>query len=75
MIITYYCLILYIRFPTDSNVRGIDRQFMWGPALLISPILEKVSGNALHDTTVASFRNYDGAIISCRSHLHHRKKP
>ncbi|KAK7100862.1 hypothetical protein V1264_023730 [Littorina saxatilis] len=31
---------LHHEFPMDFKARGIDRQFMWGPALLISPILE-----------------------------------
>ncbi|XP_030832941.1 maltase-glucoamylase, intestinal, partial [Strongylocentrotus purpuratus] len=28
-------------FTHDSQTWGIDRQFMWGPALLISPVLEE----------------------------------
>ncbi|XP_064607330.1 maltase-glucoamylase-like [Liolophura sinensis] len=32
---------LHHEFPRDKMALGIDRQFMWGPALLISPILEK----------------------------------
>ncbi|OWF38082.1 sucrase-isomaltase, intestinal-like [Mizuhopecten yessoensis] len=32
---------LHHEFPTDSATYGIDRQFLWGPALLISPILEE----------------------------------
>jgi alpha-glucosidase (family GH31 glycosyl hydrolase) len=29
------------RFPKDPRAREIDRQFMWGSYLLISPVLEK----------------------------------
>ncbi|XP_076463033.1 putative maltase-glucoamylase 2 [Babylonia areolata] len=32
---------LHHEFPMDKKTLGIDRQFLWGPALLISPILEK----------------------------------
>lgn len=28
-------------FPTDSTAREIDRQFLWGSSLLISPVLEE----------------------------------
>lgn len=28
------------RFPTDPRTADIDRQFMWGSSLLISPVLE-----------------------------------
>ena len=30
------------RFPKDKNTYGIDKQFMWGHALLISPVLLQV---------------------------------
>ncbi|XP_050403277.1 maltase-glucoamylase [Patella vulgata] len=30
---------LHHEFATDSSTYGIDKQFLWGPALLISPIL------------------------------------
>ena len=30
------------RFPKESVTWEIDRQFLWGPNLLISPVLEKV---------------------------------
>ena len=29
------------RFPTDPRTLDIDRQFMWGSALLISPVLDE----------------------------------
>lgn len=32
---------LHHEFPTDQTTYGIDKQFLWGPALLISPILEE----------------------------------
>ena len=41
--ITNNChLEFYPRFTSDSATWNIDRQFLWGPALLISPALEKV---------------------------------
>ncbi|XP_062388120.1 lysosomal alpha-glucosidase [Sardina pilchardus] len=32
---------LFFEFPTDINSRTIDRQFLWGSSLLISPVLEQ----------------------------------
>lgn len=29
------------RFPTDSNTFDISFQFLWGPALLISPVVDE----------------------------------
>ncbi|KAL2101097.1 hypothetical protein ACEWY4_002858 [Coilia grayii] len=34
---------LFLEFPTDDNSRTIDRQFLWGSSLLISPVLEQGS--------------------------------
>ena len=31
------------RYPKDARALETDRQFMWGPALLISPVLTEVS--------------------------------
>nr|XP_057904994.1 lysosomal alpha-glucosidase isoform X2 [Doryrhamphus excisus] len=32
---------LFMEFPTDPNSQTIDRQFLWGSSLLISPVLEE----------------------------------
>ncbi|CAJ1074960.1 lysosomal alpha-glucosidase [Xyrichtys novacula] len=32
---------LFMEFPTDPNSRSLDRQFLWGSSLLISPVLEQ----------------------------------
>ncbi|KAM4663585.1 lysosomal alpha-glucosidase [Discoglossus pictus] len=32
---------LFIEFPSDPNTWTIDRQFLWGPALLITPVLDQ----------------------------------
>ncbi|XP_042307662.1 lysosomal alpha-glucosidase [Sceloporus undulatus] len=31
---------LYLEFPEDPNTWNVDRQFMWGSGLLITPVLE-----------------------------------
>ena len=31
---------LWHEFPLDEEARGIDRQFLWGSGILISPVLE-----------------------------------
>ncbi|XP_029294146.1 LOW QUALITY PROTEIN: lysosomal alpha-glucosidase [Cottoperca gobio] len=32
---------LFMEFPSDPNCQTIDRQFLWGSSLLISPVLEQ----------------------------------
>ncbi|XP_034449680.1 lysosomal alpha-glucosidase isoform X3 [Hippoglossus hippoglossus] len=32
---------LFMEFPSDPNCQSIDRQFLWGSSLLISPVLEQ----------------------------------
>uniref|UniRef100_A0AAX7W087 Lysosomal alpha-glucosidase n=1 Tax=Astatotilapia calliptera TaxID=8154 RepID=A0AAX7W087_ASTCA len=32
---------LFMEFPNDPNSRTIDKQFLWGSSLLISPVLEQ----------------------------------
>uniref|UniRef100_A0A8C3AF86 Lysosomal alpha-glucosidase n=1 Tax=Cyclopterus lumpus TaxID=8103 RepID=A0A8C3AF86_CYCLU len=32
---------LFMEFPTDDNCQAVDRQFLWGSSLLISPVLEQ----------------------------------
>nr|XP_055050692.1 lysosomal alpha-glucosidase isoform X1 [Misgurnus anguillicaudatus] len=32
---------LFLEFPADPNCQTIDRQFLWGSSLLISPVLEQ----------------------------------
>uniref|UniRef100_A0A6I8SYA0 Lysosomal alpha-glucosidase n=1 Tax=Xenopus tropicalis TaxID=8364 RepID=A0A6I8SYA0_XENTR len=43
---------LFIEFPTDPNTWTIDRQYLWGEALLITPVLEqgKTTVNAYFPT-------------------------
>lgn len=36
-----YSTTLSFRFPADPNSQTIDRQFLWGSSLLISPVLEQ----------------------------------
>lgn len=38
---TFLCVSNSFRFPTDPNCQTIDRQFLWGSSLLISPVLEQ----------------------------------
>ena len=48
---------LFCRFPTDNKTWTIDRQFLWGSALMIVPILEQVSimGAALGENLSSGF--------------------
>ncbi|KAM3598379.1 uncharacterized protein V6R79_017239 [Siganus canaliculatus] len=32
---------IFVEFPSDPNSQTIDRQFLWGSSLLISPVLEE----------------------------------
>ena len=36
----------YLRFPNDPATYDIDKQFLWGPALLISPVLKENATSA-----------------------------
>lgn len=38
----YYTKTNLFRYPYDKNTYSIDTQFLWGPALLISPVLKEV---------------------------------
>lgn len=40
-------IVLSNRFPSDETTWRIDRQFLWGSSLLISPALEKVEYNQI----------------------------
>ncbi|KAL3875852.1 hypothetical protein ACJMK2_033763 [Sinanodonta woodiana] len=40
---------LFFEFPDDVRTYNIDKQFLWGPSLLISPVLEE------NQTTVEAF--------------------
>ena len=44
---------LFFEFPTDSNTYGIDRQFLIGSGVLVSPVLEL--GNVRTPSDFASF--------------------
>ena len=37
----YFVRYSVFRFPSDLNTYEIDRQFLWGPALLVTPVLEE----------------------------------
>jgi len=54
-------------FADDKNTWEIDRQFLWGPSLLISPVLEE--GNTTVDAYLPDDRWYDyytGRVMSSR---------
>ena len=36
---------LFFEFPTDLETHSIDKQFLFGPALLVSPVLNEVTFN------------------------------
>ena len=44
-----YTTIVLFRFSTDANTWDIDRQFLWGAALLISPILDEVKDASISE--------------------------
>ena len=44
LITSYYTsLLMFIRFPSDQQTWSNGRQFMWGDALLISPVITEVN--------------------------------
>lgn len=34
--------IISFRFTSDSNTHNVDKQFLWGPAFLITPVIDQV---------------------------------
>jgi hypothetical protein len=43
LILTNENIVSFNRFPKDPQTYAIDRQFMWGDGLMISPVLAKAS--------------------------------
>ncbi|XP_033124429.1 lysosomal alpha-glucosidase-like isoform X2 [Anneissia japonica] len=48
---------LFFEFPDDSALRTVDKQFLWGPALMISPVLTQ--GATTVDAMIPSGIWYD----------------
>lgn len=40
VIICLYDVYVFIRFPKDVRTYGIDKQFLWGKSLLVTPVLD-----------------------------------
>lgn len=58
-----------LRFPNDPNSRTIDKQFLWGSSLLISPVLEQGAVELaayLPPTTWYSLHNVSHSVIFSR---------
>ena len=43
MRLIFYCFLSLPRFYSDSSTWEVDRQFLWGKHLLITPVLDPVS--------------------------------
>lgn len=50
------------RFIQDSETHNIDKQFMWGSALLINPVLEQVN----RVLCLFYFLNIQSIDLSCK---------
>ena len=52
-----------MEFPQDKIARTVSKQFMWGSALLITPVLEEVSIISIKYLTVTlTFSSFDVQI-------------
>jgi alpha-glucosidase (family GH31 glycosyl hydrolase) len=61
---------LWHEFATDPNTHGIDRQFLWGSGLLISPVLDEGAVTVRAYFPDERFYNYyDGARVGTRGGL------
>lgn len=49
---------LWHEFPQDPETRGIDRQFMWGYGLVISPVIDEGATNVTAYFPDARFYDY-----------------
>lgn len=66
-------LIFKFRFPEDRNTYSIDRQFLWGRSLLITPVLEPGASSV-----TAYFPRgvwYDFYTVSCNGLLVDQREP
>lgn len=50
--------ILIDRFSDDKTTWDIDRQFLWGPSLLISPVLDKVKKTECYFVDIFAYIYY-----------------
>jgi len=57
---------LYQEFPRDANSRKVDKQFLVGPAFLVSPVVEqgKTTVDAYLPTSSKWYSYYDGSVAS-----------
>ncbi|XP_013421015.1 sucrase-isomaltase, intestinal [Lingula anatina] len=52
-------------FPTDNRTWGIDRQFLWGPAFMIVPVLEQgVTSLAFYLPKARWYDYHTGAMVT-----------
>ena len=59
----------FLRFSQDRKTRLVDKQFMWGPALLISPVLEQ--GKLSVDVYIPDDVWYDYYTVRENEHKSH----
>jgi len=58
---------LWFEFPQDPATHGIDRQFMWGSGLLVTPVLDEGMTSVTGYFPDARFYSYyDGAEVSTK---------
>ena len=55
------------RYPRDMEVRHIDRQFLWGSAFMVTPVLEE--GKTSVDAYVPDDVWYDFHTVSEENHI------
>lgn len=63
-----------LRFPNDPNSRTIDKQFLWGSSLLISPVLEQGAielAAYLPPATWYSLHNVSHSVIFSHTIINH----
>ena len=41
MLFDYICIYIF-RFTSDKNTWSVDKQFLWGPAFMVSPAMQEV---------------------------------
>lgn len=58
---------LFYEWPKDKNTRGIDEQFLWGPGLMISPVLHaNTTSFKAYFPKGTWYDFYDGSLIYAR---------
>lgn len=56
------------RYPKDLAARDVADQFLWGPALMIAPLLDEVNYRLVYLPEQPFYDYYDGSLVANGTH-------